>query len=146
MNELIKKDLVLALAFVAGAVTGGVLVRIEAPAPAAAQASSPTPMMPGMPMPMSSCMPMMQMPPAKSAADRGYMGAMMQMHGSMMRTTMTGNADRDFMMMMIPHHEAAVAMAQTELQYGVDPKVKALAQRIISAQRSEIKEMNSWLK
>jgi len=141
-----KKERALALAFAIGAVTGGVFVRMEAPAPAVAQTAAPTPMMPGMPMPMGSSMPMMQMmPQMKSDADRGYMGAMMQMHGSMMRMTLTGNADRDLMVMMIPHH-AAVAMAQTELQYGGAAKVKALAQRIISAQRAEIDEMNSWLK
>ena len=86
------------------------------------------------------------MPNPKSAADRAYMAAMMQMHQGMIRGTMTGNADRDFLMMMIPHHEAAVAMAQTELQYGKDPKVKALAKAIIAAQNREINEMKAWLK
>lgn len=113
-----------------------------------AQTPSPSPTESGMPMRgnMSGSMMQMMMPAPKSAADRAYMGAMMQMHGGMMRMTMTGNADRDFMVMMIPHHQAAIAMAQTELQYGRDPKVKALAKRIIAAQQAEIKEMQSWLK
>lgn len=116
--------------------------------------AQPMPMGSGMPMPMASEHPMpmgtgmmqMMMPPMKSAADRGYMGAMMQMHGGMMRSTMTGNADHDFLAMMIPHHQAAVAMAQTELQYGRDAKVRALARRIISAQQAEINQMQSWLR
>ena len=109
--------------------------------PAATASPAAMPMRGG----MSGSM-MQMMPPPKSAADRGYMGAMMQMHGGMMRMTMTGNADHDFVVMMIPHHQAAIAMAQTELQYGSDPKIKALAKRIIAAQQAEIKEMQSWLK
>ena len=170
------KNLVALMIFVFGVLTGVLLVRLDAPAPAIAQTAVPSPhehspapgtvqsampMQTGMPTPMASgsAMPlprqpgmpmqgmmMQMMPPPKSAADRAYMGAMMQMHGGMMRTSMTGNADHDFLTMMIPHHQAAVAMAQTELQYGRDAKVKALAKRIITAQQTEIRQMQSWLK
>lgn len=153
-------------AFTFGLAIGAGLIRVTFSIPADAQTAVPSPhahehttqpsaapMQSRMPMPMSSGahMPMsgmmgQMMPPPKSAADRAYMGAMMQMHGGMMRSTMTGNADHDFIVMMIPHHEAAVAMAQTELKYGRDAKVRALATRIISAQESEIREMQSWLK
>lgn len=123
---------------------------------APAATAMPMPMTTEAPMPMASgmmhCPDMMQMHGGMmhgemmhSAADRGYMGAMMQMHGGMMRATMTGNADHDFLAMMIPHHQAAVAMAQTELQYGHDAKVRALAKRIIAAQEAEIRQMQSWL-
>lgn len=143
-----------ALVFVLGTLVGGLLVHSGSTSPALAQAmpmssSSPMPMATGNMPPggmMSPQMMQTMMPAMKSDADRGYMGAMMQMHGGMMRMTLTGNADHDFLVMMIPHHQAAVAMAQTELQYGHDPKVRALATRIISAQQAEIREMQLWIK
>lgn len=138
------------LALVIGAVIGGVSVRVAEAVPALAQTGSPTPaasQASAQPMPMASLMmgpQMMHMMPApKSNADRAYMGAMMQMHGGMMRVTMTGNPDHDFLVMMIPHHQAAVAMAQTELQYGHDSRARALAARIISAQQAEIRKMQT---
>ena len=143
-----------ALVFVLGTLVGGLLVHSGSTSPALAQAmpmssSSPMPMATGNMPPggmMSPQMMQTMMPAMKSDADRGYMGAMMQMHGGMMRMTLTGNADHDFLVMMIPHHQAAVAMAQTDLQYGHDPKVRALATRIISAQQAEIREMQLWIK
>ncbi|MFN2449741.1 MAG: DUF305 domain-containing protein [Candidatus Baltobacteraceae bacterium] len=136
----------IALVFVLGLAAGGVAVRLASATPAVAQMAPSAPAATAMPMGGMTGQPMMRMMSPKSRADRAYMGAMMQMHGGMMRATLTGDADHDFLAMMIPHHEAAVAMAQTELQYGHDAKVKALAKRIISAQRSEIREMHSWLK
>ncbi len=45
----------------------------------------------------------------------------------------------------IAHHEGAIAMAETELKYGKDPKMRKLAQDIIKAQKGEIEQMNKWL-
>lgn len=124
------------------------------PASAQEHTHTATPAASAMPMPMASQAPAgagmgsmmhMMMPPPKSAADRGYMGAMMQIHGTMMRQDMTGNADRDFVMMMIPHHQAAVAMAQTELKYGTNTHLRNLAQHIIAAQQAEIRQMRTLL-
>jgi uncharacterized protein (DUF305 family) len=47
--------------------------------------------------------------------------------------------------MMIEHHDGAIDMAQTELSQGADPKVKDLAEEIISAQRAEIDQMQKIL-
>ena len=80
-----------------------------------------------------------------SDADKAMMQAMMAMHPSMMTTKMTGSADRDFMLMMIPHHQSAIDMARAELKYGKDARVRALATSIISAQQREIDEMRGWL-
>lgn len=52
--------------------------------------------------------------------------------------------DRAFIDMMIPHHQGAVRMAHAELAKGKNPKLRALAQRIITAQDREIGEMNQW--
>ncbi len=73
-----------------------------------------------------------------------YMAAMQKMHqASPMQSS--GDADVDFVRMMIPHHQAAVDMAQTELKYGKDPEIRKLSQDIIAAQNKEIAQMNAWL-
>lgn len=59
---------------------------------------------------------------------------------------LTGDPDKDFVLMMIPHHEGAIDMAKIELQYGKDPKLRELAQKIIDAQETEISEMKEWQK
>ena len=50
----------------------------------------------------------------------------------------TGDADRDFATMMIPHHQGAVEIAEAELRFGRDPVLRRLAQGIIVEQRQEI--------
>lgn len=50
----------------------------------------------------------------------------------------TGDADRDFAAMMIPHHQGAVDMALLELRFGKDERLRRLAQGIIVEQRQEI--------
>lgn len=46
---------------------------------------------------------------------------------------------------MIAHHEGAVAMAQDQLAKGSDPRVKALAQAVVTGQTAEIAEMKARL-
>ena len=51
-----------------------------------------------------------------------------------------GDADKDFLAAMIPHHQGAVEMAEVVLQHGKNPKIRQLAQEIITMQKKEIAE------
>jgi uncharacterized protein (DUF305 family) len=57
----------------------------------------------------------------------------------------TGNPDRDFAAMMIPHHQGAIDMAKVQLQFGRDPVLRRLAQAIIVEQQQEIDVMRREL-
>ena len=55
-------------------------------------------------------------------------------------------ADSKFVMMMIPHHEQAIEMADTILaKPDIDPRVLDLAEQIKKAQGPEIELMKGWL-
>ncbi len=73
-----------------------------------------------------------------------YGPAMEKMHKNMM-TTLTGNADIDFVRGMIPHHQGAVDMAKILKAKGKDPELQRLADEIIVAQEREIAFMQDWL-
>jgi uncharacterized protein (DUF305 family) len=53
----------------------------------------------------------------------------------------SGDADKDFVMMMMPHHQGAIDMAEIELKYGKDPELRQMAEQIIESQKKEIEEM-----
>lgn len=59
----------------------------------------------------------------------------------MTSSKITGNITKDFIMEMIPHHEAAVLMSKNLLKYNVDRKLSLIAQNIIRVQENGIKEM-----
>jgi uncharacterized protein (DUF305 family) len=72
--------------------------------------------------------------------------SMDKMHMAMGGMEKSGNDDVDFVRLMLPHHQAAVDMAGTELLYGKNPQMRELAQKIITDQQEEIGLMQSWLK
>ena len=72
--------------------------------------------------------------------------AMNLMHRDMHNAQYSGDADHDFVTMMIPHHQGAIDMAKAVLLYGKDPQMRRLAQEIITDQQSEIQLMQLWLK
>ena len=69
---------------------------------------------------------------------------MARMHRAMAASP-TGDPDRDFAAMMIPHHQGAVEMAEAELRFGKDERLRRLAQGIIVEQRQEIAVMRQVL-
>jgi uncharacterized protein (DUF305 family) len=82
------------------------------------------------------------------AQDADYEKEMMTAHRKMMDDMMsmksTGDPDKDFAMLMVPHHQGAIDMAEVELKYGKDPQLKKMAQEIIDAQKKEIGEFKQW--
>lgn len=67
------------------------------------------------------------------------------MMDKMMNMKMSGNSDKDFVMMMILHHEGAVTMAKDEISHGKQSELKKIAQKMITDQTKEIKDFNAWL-
>jgi uncharacterized protein (DUF305 family) len=55
----------------------------------------------------------------------------------------SGDVDRDFVAMMVPHHQGAVDMAKAELKYGHNEQLLRLAQEIVATQQQEIKVMRN---
>ena len=53
----------------------------------------------------------------------------------------SGDVDRDFVEMMVPHHQGAIDMAQAELKYGHNEQLRRLAQEIVVTQQQEIAVM-----
>lgn len=53
----------------------------------------------------------------------------------------TGDIDRDFVEMMVPHHQGAIDMATVLLRYSSNERLKRLAQEIIVTQQEEIVAM-----
>ena len=73
---------------------------------------------------------------------QGGMMGMSEMMGGMN----AGNIDRNFLTMMIPHHQSAIDMSQLILKTTKDPQVKTWATNIIRDQQREITQMQGLLK
>ena len=73
--------------------------------------------------------------------DAGMARMMQDMHAP----GYSGNADIDFLAMMIPHHAGAIDRARLELQHGRDPASRQLAEDILAGQRIEIEGMTRRL-
>lgn len=82
-------------------------------------------------------------PPAHAAmmAQMGGNG----MGGGQMAQMMGGDRDAMYLQMMIPHHQAAIAMSRQALTQAEHPELVGLAERIIATQQAEIAEMQGYL-
>ncbi len=81
----------------------------------------------------------------KPGAVTAFREGMHAMHRAM-NITYSGDADRDFVCGMIPHHQGAVDMARIEVSEGRDPDMLKLAGGIIRSQGGEIAVMRRWLR
>lgn len=72
---------------------------------------------------------------------------MMNMMDDMMIREKSGSASIDFLKGMIPHHEAAIRMSESYLNYnGEVSDLQTLAKDIITAQKEELAQMNDLVK
>jgi len=55
-----------------------------------------------------------------------------------------GYSDQHFIVMMIPHHDGAIAMADLALTRARRPEIKALARSIKASQTQENAQMRTW--
>ena len=89
----------------------------------------------------------MACPPSQATLDSAEAPLMFESAAAMnkmmadMAITPSGDVDRDFVAMMVPHHQGAIDMARAELRYGRNEHLRRLAQEIIVTQRQEIVAM-----
>ncbi|MFD4351919.1 DUF305 domain-containing protein [Nocardia sp. NPDC058518] len=87
--------------------------------------------------------------PAPSATEghggHGMPGMMTDAQMSSLQAANGADFDRQWLEMMIAHHEGAVAMAETELSGGVNPQSRQLATKIMADQEAEIATMRGML-
>ncbi|MBA4122172.1 MAG: DUF305 domain-containing protein [Acidobacteria bacterium] len=87
-------------------------------------------------------------PAAMNMEMPGMMDSMkMMMSGDEMKKMEAMNGkdfDVHFLDMMTPHHAGAITMSKAALQKAEHPEIKTLAQNIIKAQETEIKQMAAW--
>jgi uncharacterized protein (DUF305 family) len=96
----------------------------------------------------SSPVPAKDPPSAQSTADLAAEDPYLIENDRAMRKMMndmavrpTGDVDRDFVAMMVPHHQGAIEMAVAVLRYGHNERLRRLAQEIIVTQQEEIAAM-----
>ncbi|GAA0308851.1 CopM family metallochaperone [Psychrobacter aestuarii] len=79
--------------------------------------------------------------PNTEAMQQDYAESMRIMHYSMEQGMSDPIPDLAFARSMLAHHIGAIEMAKSELQYGTDDEMRALAQDIIDAQLKEVADM-----
>jgi len=84
--------------------------------------------------------PALSQPPASVAPPGGGTGAVLRGPGPMDTQSM----DQHFIVMMIPHHDGAIAMADLALTRAKRPEIKELARGIKASQAQENAQMRTW--
>jgi uncharacterized protein (DUF305 family) len=84
--------------------------------------------------------------PNNSSGDDFYKETMKGMDNMHMDMDQSGSVDKQFVQMMIPHHQGAIDMSGTYLKSGAkNNQLKKMATAIIADQQKEITEMQAWL-
>ena len=84
---------------------------------------------------------------ATAGVAKGHLGLSEAMMGMSMNDAMLINAkpfDRQFIDMMVPHHQGAIRMARIELAKGKNAELRKIAEDVVLAQSREIGQMNNW--
>jgi uncharacterized protein (DUF305 family) len=88
-----------------------------------------------------------QMPvPSAGLPEECLAGAQADDRKPMMMGIMAKDPDVAFICGMIPHHQAAIDLAQVALKSGTDPEARTIAEQVIRHRDREIAEMKDWLK
>lgn len=83
---------------------------------------------------------------AHGGGDAFFKEAMESMNNMKMDMDHQGSVDKQFVQMMIPHHQSAIDMARAYIKSGAhEEKLKTMANNIISSQQKEINELQAWL-
>ena len=80
---------------------------------------------------------------AEHASD--FSTALHQMTNDINQIPLTGNAERDFAVLLKGHHQGAVNIAQAELKNGKDDALKEMAQNISTTYKQEIAALDAFV-
>lgn len=85
-------------------------------------------------------------PQAQGGSDAFFRESMAVMNNMKMEMDHSGSMDKQFVEMMIPHHQTAIDMARIYLEHNPrNDRLRTIAGNIITSQQKEIDEMNAWL-
>ena len=76
---------------------------------------------------------------------KGLHDAMKRMHGPMMEGMMAKDADVAWICAMIPHHQAAIGMAEAGLKGTDNAESRRMAEETIAGQKKEISKLTAWV-
>lgn len=83
---------------------------------------------------------------AHGGGDAFHKEVMAQMNNMKMDMDHSGSFDKQFVQMMIPHHQGAIDMSKAYLKSGAhEEKLKTMANKIIADQQKEIQDLRTWL-
>jgi uncharacterized protein (DUF305 family) len=86
------------------------------------------------------------MPDMSGGMDHGAMpGAMSESDMAALHDAKGAAFDKQFLTLMVKHHEGAIEMAQEQVDKGSNPEAKALAAKIVTDQQAEIATMKQIL-